>query len=77
MSPFKALEAEAQSRFAQGDFKGFLQGVSALKGPIDEFFDQVLVMDKDEAIRKNRLALLHHIAKLFAQLAEFTHLQLV
>lgn len=74
---FKALKDEAQSRFAQGDFKGFLQGLSALKGPIDEFFDQVLVMEKDEALRKNRLALLNHIAKLFGQLAEFTHLQLV
>jgi len=74
---FKALEAEAQSRFAQGDYQGFLQGLSALKGPIDAFFDQVLVMEKDEALRKNRLALLNHIANLFRPLAEFTHLQLV
>ena len=74
---FKSLEAEAQSRFAQGDFKGFLQGVSALKVPIDEFFDQVLVMDKNEDVKKNRLALLKHIADIFGQLAEFTYLQLV
>jgi glycyl-tRNA synthetase beta subunit len=33
-------------------------------------------MDKDEDVRKNRLALLSKIAELFAQLAEFTQLQL-
>ncbi|MGD8561339.1 MAG: glycine--tRNA ligase subunit beta [Desulfarculaceae bacterium] len=74
---FGALQAQAQDRFARGDYLGFLQGVSALKGPIDEFFDHVLVMEKDEALRNNRLALLQHIAALFAQLAQFTHLQLV
>jgi glycyl-tRNA synthetase beta chain len=74
---FGALQAQAQDRFAQGDYLGFLQGVSALKGPIDDFFDHVLVMEKEEALRNNRLALLKHIAALFAQLAQFTHLQLV
>lgn len=74
---FKALEAEAQGLMAAGDYRGFLARITALKGPIDKFFDDVLVMAQDEQVRRNRLALLNQIAGLFAQLAEFTHLQLV
>jgi glycyl-tRNA synthetase beta chain len=36
-----------------------------LKEPIDRFFDRVLVMDKDKELRRNRLALLLRIKKLF------------
>jgi len=36
-----------------------------LKEPIDRFFDRVLVMDKDQELRRNRLALLLRIKKLF------------
>ncbi|MCB2188506.1 MAG: glycine--tRNA ligase subunit beta [Deltaproteobacteria bacterium] len=74
---FLALESEAEARFAAGDYRGFLSGLSALKGPIDAFFDKVLVMDPDPAVRANRLALLNQIAGLFGRLAEFTYLQLV
>ena len=74
---FQSLESEAAELFAKGDFTGFLKSVAALKTPIDAFFDAVMVMDKDEAVRKNRLALLNRIASLFGQMAQFTHLQLV
>ncbi len=73
---FQALASEARQRFAQGDYLAFLQGLSALKGPIDKFFDEVLVMAPDQEVRANRLALLNEIAGLFRQVAEFTHLQL-
>ncbi len=43
-----------------------------LKKPIDDFFDKVLVMDKDESIRRNRLALLYRIKKLFNRFADFS-----
>ena len=39
------------------------------------FFDAVLVMDKDEAIRRNRLALLTRIHELFSRLADFRKIQ--
>ena len=74
---FQSLESEAAELFARGDFTGFLKSVAALKAPIDAFFDAVMVMDKDEAVRKNRLALLNRIASLFGRLAQFTYLQLV
>ena len=42
-----------------------------LKKTIDLFFDRVLVMDKDPSLRRNRLALLYRIKKLFNQFADF------
>ncbi len=73
---FQALAEEARARFAEGEYLAFLQALSALKGPIDKFFDDVLVMDPDEKVRANRLAMLNEIAGMFRQVAEFTHLQL-
>ena len=75
-SAFQALEGEAKELFAAGDYAGFLRRLSELKGPIDAFFDNVMVMDKDEAVRRNRLALLSAVAGMFSGLAEFTYLQL-
>lgn len=40
--------------------------------PVDEFFDQVLVMDKDKNIRKNRIALIKKIGILFNQVADLS-----
>ncbi len=74
---FQDLAGEAERRIAEGDYLGFLRGMSGLKGPIDKFFDDVMVMVDDDQLRNNRLALLNHIAGLFASVAQFTHLQLV
>lgn len=41
---------------------------------IDEFFENVLVMDKDEKIKENRLALLYSIKKKFERIADFSKL---
>jgi len=43
-----------------------------LEKPINTFFDSVLVMDKDEKIRDNRLALLHLIKGIFDSLGDFS-----
>jgi len=45
-----------------------------MKKPIDEFFDKVMVMVEDEAIRNNRLALLDEIGQLFLRIADFSKL---
>jgi glycyl-tRNA synthetase beta chain len=44
-------------------------------GPINNFFDSVLVMDEDEAIKQNRLALLQDIRDLTQGYADFSRLQ--
>ena len=48
-----------------------------LRGPVDRFFDKVLVNDPDDPVRQaNRKALLSMIEKLFGRIADFTRLQL-
>ncbi|MCF8042608.1 MAG: glycine--tRNA ligase subunit beta [Desulfarculaceae bacterium] len=73
---FTELEAEAAQLFAAGDYQGFLARVSALKDPIDKFFDDVMVMVEDETTRRNRLALLNLMGRLFNRFARFEYLQL-
>lgn len=73
---FTELEAEAVELFAAGDYQGFLARVSALKDPIDKFFDEVMVMVEDEKLRGNRLALLNLMGRLFNRFARFEYLQL-
>lgn len=51
------------------DFKGVIAALAALRGPIDAFFDDVMVMDDDPAIRQNRLRLLNRFESVFAGIA--------
>jgi glycyl-tRNA synthetase beta chain len=68
-------EAAVSSRLTQSDFAGALESMAELKPPIDAFFDSVLVMDKDDSVRRNRLALLTRIRGLFALVADFRKIQ--
>ncbi len=56
----------------QKDYHAALQLISTLKPVVDRFFDEVLVMDPDEALRKNRLTLLTRIQRLFSMFADFS-----
>ena len=56
------------------DYPSALVEMTLMKKPIDEFFDGVMVMVEDEAIRNNRLALLDEIGKLFLRIADFSKL---
>ncbi len=59
-------------RLDNRDFDGALLKVAALKEPVDTFFDDVMVMDEDQSLRNNRLALLRQVAALFDQFADFS-----
>ncbi|MBM3319369.1 MAG: glycine--tRNA ligase subunit beta [Candidatus Eisenbacteria bacterium] len=54
------------------DYRAAMEHLLALRDPIDRFFDKVLVMDKEERIRENRLALLAEIARAFRRLADLS-----
>jgi glycyl-tRNA synthetase beta chain len=58
----------------QRDYSSALLEMTQMKRPIDEFFDQVMVMVEDEVIRNNRLALLDEIGRLFLKIADFSKL---
>ena len=48
--------------------------LKALRGPIDAFFDKVLVNADDAAIRANRLALLARIRQATTRVADFSRI---
>lgn len=56
------------------DYEGALAALADLRGPVDAFFDGVLVMDADERLRRNRLALLNGLVGLFEGFADFRKL---
>jgi glycyl-tRNA synthetase beta chain len=63
------------SRFlSQKDYEAALLEMTQMRKPIDDFFEGVMVMVEDEAIRNNRLALLEEIGKLFLRIADFSKL---
>jgi glycyl-tRNA synthetase beta chain len=59
----------------QYDYSAALQHLAGLKQPIDDFFDNVMVMVEDSALKSNRLALLHQLQQLFLQIADIGKLQ--
>ncbi len=72
---FAALvPAEKEIRLAieKEDLAGALQSMSRFRGPVDSFFEEILVMAEEEKIRNNRLALLKNIRDLYLQMADFS-----
>lgn len=58
--------------FEQGDYAAALTSLASLREPVDNFFDQVMVMAEDEAIRNNRLAMLNQLRNLFLRVADIS-----
>jgi len=71
-STYQEVKRKAEDFFKKKDYVAYLKEMVRLKGPIDGFFDKVMVMVDDEKIRKNRLALLRSITNLFSRIADFS-----
>lgn len=69
------LAAEAIPLMESGQYNDALGRLASLREPVDAFFDGVMVMAEDAALRDNRLALLHELSNLFLQVADFSRLQ--
>ena len=61
--------------FAASDYTKAMQTLAELREPVDQFFDQVMVMADDEAVKNNRLALLSQLRNLFLEIADISLLQ--
>lgn len=68
---FEAIKVVVDELIEMHDYKGAIEALSKLTTPIDTFFDSVMVMDKDENIKRNRLALLKLMDKLTSKVATF------
>ena len=66
------IKTRVEKNIAEKDFIGALNRLAALRPAVDAFFDHVMVMDKDEQIRLNRLSLLSEISCLFHKIADFS-----
>jgi len=68
------IEADARHAFQKGDYVTALQILAALKAPVDAFFDQVMVNDENEVLRRNRLALLAALQATMNRVADISRL---
>lgn len=69
---YTATASSVDSLVAGHDYDGAIDALTELSAPIDAFFDGVMVMDKDEKIKNNRLGLLKSIDALVNRVADFS-----
>jgi glycyl-tRNA synthetase beta chain len=58
----------------RGDYPAALTRLAQLRPALDRFFDEVMVMTDDAALKRNRLALLHRLRRLFLRIADVARL---
>jgi glycyl-tRNA synthetase beta chain len=68
------LEAAVEEMRSRSKYVQALEATATMRPEVDAFFDAVMVMDRDEAIRANRLALLQFILGHFGGIAEFSEI---
>ncbi len=70
-----AKQQAVEPLMAQGDYSAALTELAGLRAAVDAFFDNVMVMADDEAVKNNRLALLKQLQGLFIGIADISLLQ--
>jgi len=70
----KAQQKMVEPLFKSGDYSAALTSLASLKDDVDNFFDGVMVMDDNEALKNNRLALLAQLRGLFLNIADLSRL---
>ncbi|HXZ59154.1 MAG TPA: glycine--tRNA ligase subunit beta [Steroidobacteraceae bacterium] len=70
----RALREAVAEATARREYTGALGRLAQLRPAVDAFFDQVMVMDEDPALRANRLSLLAQLQALFAGVADLSRL---
>jgi glycyl-tRNA synthetase beta chain len=73
-SAVRAAASKVQAEKRAGKYQEALEVIAGLRKAVDEFFEQVMVMAENEAVRKNRLALLSEILREFTTIADFSEL---
>ena len=76
LSELKRIEQNALPKIQQHEYTSALEAMTELKEPIDSYFENIMVMDEDEAIRNNRVATLFRVNSLFTSIADISQLQL-
>jgi glycyl-tRNA synthetase beta chain len=72
LQAYRGVKEKVAAQVQQGAYGDALRDIATLKGPVDAFFEGVLVMAEDAAVRNNRMALLERLAGLFTHIADFS-----
>jgi len=70
----EALKSKTEPMFDSGNYESALRDLSALRKPVDDFFDHVMVMTDNLDVRNNRIALLNKMSALFMRAADLSRL---
>ncbi len=73
-SQLKQVQPSVEQQFAQGDYAGSLRSLATLRTSVDAFFNDVMVMADDTALRTNRIALLRELHGLMNRVADLSTL---
>lgn len=68
------VKPQADKLFESGDYTASLQALAALKAPVDDFFDNVMVNADDPALKANRLGLLATLHQTMNRVADLSKL---
>ena len=69
------IESELSPQFEKGNYVEAMRSTAKLRNVVDDFFDNVMVMDENPRLRDNRLALLTRVADLCSRTADLSQLQ--
>ena len=75
LAELERVEAEATSLREHRNYPAVLRNVATLEPAVARFFDDVLVMAEEPAVRANRLGLMRRVASLFSGVADFRKIQ--
>ncbi len=73
-SALKSVAPKAENAWASGQYTESLQALAALKAPVDDFFDKVMVNADDPALKANRLGLLATLHAAMNRVADLSKL---
>ena len=71
---FERLRPSVAVHKQKGEYAEALTAIASLRPAVDRYFDDVLVMAKDETVKQNRLTLLAHLLDEFSTIADFAEI---
>ncbi len=71
----KSCRAQLSKQVKDEDFTGAMTALAKLRGPVDAFFEDVIVNDEDKKLRANRLELLGALRAMSLDVADFTKIE--
>ena len=69
------IKQRVEPMLENADYEPALENLAALRESVDNFFDNVMVMSENEALKNNRIALLNQMRSLFMRVADISRLQ--